>query len=65
MENKTVLEMRNIHKSFPGVRALQGVDFTLPFSKALKQQTITGTLSERLPDAKYRSVAAGIAKAVI
>ena len=29
MENKTVLEMRNIHKSFPGVRALQGVDFTL------------------------------------
>ena len=34
-------------------------------SKALKQQTITGTLSERLPDAKYRSVAAGIAKAVI
>lgn len=29
MENKTVLEMRNIHKSFPGVRALQAVDFTL------------------------------------
>lgn len=26
---KTVLKMRNIHKSFPGVRALQGVDFTL------------------------------------
>lgn len=25
----TVLEMRNIHKSFPGVRALQGVNFTL------------------------------------
>ena len=43
----------------------KGVDFTLPFSKALKQQTITGTLSERLPDAKYRSVTAGIAKAVI
>lgn len=29
MENNTVLEMRNIHKSFPGVRALQNVDFTL------------------------------------
>ena len=29
MEDKTVLKMRNIHKSFPGVRALQGVDFTL------------------------------------
>lgn len=29
MKDKTVLEMKNIHKSFPGVRALQGVDFTL------------------------------------
>ena len=28
-DNKIVLKMRNIHKSFPGVRALQGVDFTL------------------------------------
>ncbi len=29
MKENSVLEMRNIHKSFPGVRALQGVDFTL------------------------------------
>lgn len=29
MNENIVLEMRNIHKSFPGVRALQGVDFTL------------------------------------
>ena len=29
MEGNVVLEMRNIHKSFPGVRALQAVDFTL------------------------------------
>lgn len=29
MKEKFVLEMRNIHKSFPGVRALQAVDFTL------------------------------------
>ena len=29
MKDKSVLEMRNIHKSFPGVRALQGVNFTL------------------------------------
>ena len=29
MDNKVVLEMRNIHKSFPGVHALQGVNFFL------------------------------------
>lgn len=29
MKDKAVLEMKNIHKSFPGVLALQGVDFTL------------------------------------
>ena len=29
MADRTVLKMRNIHKSFPGVRALQAVDFTL------------------------------------
>ena len=29
MKDRAILEMRNIHKSFPGVRALQGVDFTL------------------------------------
>ena len=29
MSNKTILEMKNINKSFPGVRALQGVDFKL------------------------------------
>ncbi len=29
MKDKIVLEMKNIHKNFPGVRALQGVNFTL------------------------------------
>jgi len=29
VKENAVLKMRNIHKSFPGVRALQGVDFTL------------------------------------
>ena len=28
MKEKSVLEMRGIYKSFPGVRALQNVDFT-------------------------------------
>jgi simple sugar transport system ATP-binding protein len=29
VKDNIVLQMKNIHKSFPGVRALQGVDFTL------------------------------------
>ena len=29
MRENAVLEMRNIYKSFPGVKALQNVDFTL------------------------------------
>ena len=29
VKERHILEMRNIHKSFPGVKALQGVDFTL------------------------------------
>ena len=29
MKDQIVLEMKNIHKSFPGVRALQDVDFSL------------------------------------
>ena len=29
MKEKAILEMKNIHKSFPGVKALQAVDFTL------------------------------------
>lgn len=40
------------------------VQFVLPYSYALKQQTITGTLSERLADRKYREVISKLAKAV-
>lgn len=29
MKENIVLEMKNIHKGFPGVKALQGVEFTL------------------------------------
>ena len=29
MQEGTVLEMRNIYKYFPGVKALQDVDFTV------------------------------------
>ena len=41
------------------------IQFVLPYSVALKQQTITGTLSERLADRKYREVISQLAKAVI
>ena len=41
------------------------IAFTLPYSRTLKQQVITGTLSERLPDRKYREQIALIAKKVV
>ena len=41
------------------------VDYTLPYSRPLKQQVITGTLSERLADRKYREQIAEIAKKVV
>ena len=41
------------------------VQFTLPYSRSLKQQFITGTLSERLADRKYREQIAAIAKKVV
>ena len=41
------------------------IAFTLPYSRAIKQQAITGTLSERLGDKRYISTVKGIAKAVI
>lgn len=42
----------------------KNVQFTLPYSRPLKQQVITGTLSERLTDRKYREQIAAIAKKV-
>lgn len=41
------------------------VAFTLPYSYALKQQMITGTLTDRLNDSDYRGAVAGIAKKVL
>ncbi len=43
----------------------KNVQFTLPYSRPLKQQVITGTLSERLADSKYRKQIAAIAKKVV
>lgn len=43
----------------------KNVAFTLSYSKPLKQQVITGTLSERLADRKYREQIAEITKKVV
>ena len=41
------------------------ISFVLPYSRPLKQQVITGTLSERLSDIHYRKQVAAIAKRVM
>ena len=43
----------------------RGMDFKLPYERNLKQQMITGTLSERLQKCKYRSEMERLAKAVM
>ena len=42
-----------------------GMDFTLPYERTLKQQAITGTLSERLANCKFRNEIGRLAKAVM
>ena len=43
----------------------KGKDFKLPYERMLKQQMITGTLSERIGNCKYRSEIERLAKAVV
>ena len=43
----------------------KGMDYKLPYERDLKQQMITGALSERLGNCKYRSEIERLAKAVI
>ena len=38
------------------------MDYVLPYSRPIKQQTITGTLSEKLHDNAYRNITESIAK---
>ena len=42
-----------------------GVDFKIPYSRAVKQQGITGTLPQFVKDPAYRNAMSGLAKAVI
>jgi hypothetical protein len=41
------------------------MDFKLPYERNLKQQMITGTLSERIGACKYRAEIERLAKAVM
>lgn len=43
----------------------KNIALTLPYSKAIKQQAITGTLTEKLGDKRYMGAVRKIAKAVI
>ena len=43
----------------------KGIPYTLPYSRGIKQQAITGTLAQMLPDRAYRAVIKEIAKAVM
>ena len=44
--------------------AFGGVDYILPYSRPIKQQTITGTLSEKLYDKAYRKITEEIAEKI-
>lgn len=59
MDNDIFLPIEEVKAHF------KGVDFILPYCRALKQQAITGTLPERISDSKYRTVCHNIAKAVL
>lgn len=59
MDNDIFLPINEVKTHF------NGVDFILPYSRDLKQQAITGALSERINDTKYKSVCNDIAKKVL
>ena len=59
MDNDLFLPIEEVKSHF------KKIEYVLPYSHALKQQTITGTLSERLADRKYREVISNLARAVI
>jgi hypothetical protein len=58
-ESDVYFPVEDVKNHFKKVRCL------LPYSVALKHQEITGTLSERIGDRKYREALAALARAVI
>ena len=70
LENKTVkiinIKDRDIYLPVNDIREhFNGAGFILPYSQPVKQQCITGTLSEKLTDSKYNAIISGVVKAVI
>ena len=59
MDNDLFLPIEEVKSHF------KKIEYVLPYSHALKQQTITGTLYEKLTDRKYREVISKLAKVVI
>jgi len=59
LDNDIFLPIEEVKNHF------KGVEFILPYSHALKQQSITGTLPERINDSKYRSSCLEVAKKVL
>lgn len=59
MDNDIFLPIEEVKTHF------KGVDFILPYSQPLKQQAITGTLTDKIKDEKYRTICLDIAKKVL
>lgn len=59
MDNDIFLPIVEVKSHF------KNVNFVLPYSRFLKHQAITGTLTKKLIDPKYKSVCANIARMVI
>lgn len=58
-DNDIFLPIEEVKAHFKGINSI------LPYSRALKQQAITGTLTERIGDSKYLTACSNIAKLVL
>ena len=59
MDNDIFLPIEEVKTHFKNVKLI------LPYSRPLKQQAITGSLTERLNDSKYKSACISIARQVL
>lgn len=59
MDNDLFLPIEEIKTHF------KSIEYVIPYSRALKQQAITGTLVEKISDIPYKSVCLNIAKRVL